>query len=51
MVDEAKNDDNSVVQMTQGKMDELKIYKAESVLLKGKKRKETICIALPDDSS
>src|SRR5689334_11677720 len=49
MVEEALNDDNSVIQLTQKKMDELKIYKAETVLLKGKKRKETIAIALPDD--
>ena len=31
-------------------MDELKIFKSETVLLKGKKRKETICICLPDDT-
>lgn len=49
MVEEAVNDDNSVIQLTQKKMDELKIFKAETVLLKGKKRKETIAIALPDD--
>ena len=51
MAEEARNDDNSVVQMTQTKMDELKIYKAETVLLKGKKRKQTIAIALPDESN
>jgi transitional endoplasmic reticulum ATPase len=50
MVEEALNDDNSVIQLTQKKMDELKIYKAETVILKGKKRKETIAICLPDDS-
>jgi transitional endoplasmic reticulum ATPase len=50
MVEEAVNDDNSVIQMTQKKMDELKIFKAETVLLKGKKRKETLAFALPDDS-
>jgi transitional endoplasmic reticulum ATPase len=49
MVEEALNDDNSVIQLSQKKMDELKIFKAETVLLKGKKRKETIAIALPDD--
>jgi len=32
--------------MTQAKMDELKIFKGDTVILKGKKRKETICIAL-----
>ncbi len=50
MAEEAINDDNAVVQMTQKKMDELKIFKAETVLLKGKKRKQTIAIALPDES-
>ena len=44
------SEDNSVIQLTQKKMDELKIYKAETVLLKGKKRKETICVALPYDT-
>ena len=51
LVDEALNDDNSVIQLTQKKMDELKIFKAETVLLKGKKRKETIAIALPDEGN
>lgn len=45
-VEDAKNDDNSVVEMTQAKMDELKIFKGDTVLLKGKKRKDTVCIAL-----
>ncbi len=36
MVEEAKTDDNSVVEMTQAKMDELKIYKGDTVLLRGK---------------
>jgi transitional endoplasmic reticulum ATPase len=35
-VEDAKNDDNSVVEMTQAKMDELKIFKGDTVLLKGK---------------
>ena len=35
MVDEAKTDDNSIVEMTQAKMDELKIYKGDTVILKG----------------
>jgi transitional endoplasmic reticulum ATPase len=49
LVEEATNDDNSVIQLSQKKMDELKIFKAETVILKGKKRKETIAIALPDE--
>lgn len=36
--------------MTQKKLDELGIFKGDSVLLKGKKRHETICIALSDNS-
>lgn len=35
-VEEAKSDDNSVIEMTQAKMDELKIFKGDTVLLKGK---------------
>ena len=34
------------VEMTQAKMDELKIFKGDTVLLKGKKRRDTVCIAL-----
>jgi hypothetical protein len=34
-VEDAKNDDNSVVEMTQAKMDELKIFKGDTVMLKG----------------
>ena len=45
-----QSEDNSVIQLTQKKMDELKIFKAETVLLKGKKRKETIAVCLPDTS-
>jgi len=32
--------------MTQAKFDELKIFKGDTVLLKGKKRRDTVCIAL-----
>ena len=46
MVEEARNDDNSIVEMTQAKMDELKIFKGDTVMLKGKKRRDTVCIAL-----
>lgn len=37
-VEDAKNDDNSIVEMTQAKMDELKIFKGDTVLIKGKER-------------
>lgn len=45
-VEESKQDDNSVVELTQAKMDELKIMKGDTVLLKGKKRRDTVCICL-----
>jgi transitional endoplasmic reticulum ATPase len=32
--------------MTQAKLDELKLYSGDTVLLKGKKRHETVCIAM-----
>ena len=45
-----QSEDNSVIMLTQKKMDELQIFKAETVLLKGKKRKETVAVCLPDDT-
>ena len=42
IVDEAVNDDNSVVAMSQEKMDELQLFRGDTVLLKGKRRKETV---------
>ena len=45
------SEDPSVIQLTQKKMDELKIFKSQTVLLKGKKGKETISICLPDKTN
>lgn len=50
IVDEAASDDNSVVALSQTKMDELQLFRGDTVLLKGKKRKETVCIVLADDT-
>jgi len=50
LVEEAANDDNSVVALSQSKMDELELFRGDSVLLKGKKRKEAVCIVLSDDT-
>ena len=36
-VEDSKQDDNSIVEMTQAKMDELKIFRGDAVVLKGKK--------------
>ena len=35
-VEDSKTDDNSICEMTQAKMDELKIFKGDCVILKGK---------------
>jgi len=48
IVEEAQNDDNSTIQMSQAKMSELKIFKGDHVLLRGKKRKTTVAVALVD---
>ncbi len=34
----------------QAKMDELQLFRGDTVLLKGKKRRETVCIVLSDDT-
>jgi transitional endoplasmic reticulum ATPase len=39
IVEEALNDENSSVQLSQSKMAELKIFKGDAIFIKGKKRK------------
>jgi len=34
----------------QVKLDELQLFRGDTVLLKGKRRRETVCIVLSDDS-
>jgi transitional endoplasmic reticulum ATPase len=48
VIEEAVNDDNSVVALSPAKMDELSLFRGDNVLLKGKKRKDTVCIVLSD---
>ncbi|ELT95504.1 hypothetical protein CAPTEDRAFT_161400, partial [Capitella teleta] len=50
IVEEAATDDNSVVSLSQAKMDELQLFRGDTVVLKGKHRKETVCIVLSDDA-
>uniref|UniRef100_A0A1B0CLN3 Vesicle-fusing ATPase n=1 Tax=Lutzomyia longipalpis TaxID=7200 RepID=A0A1B0CLN3_LUTLO len=50
LVEEAVNDDNSVVSLSQAKMDDLGLFRGDTVLLKGKRRKETVCIVLSDEN-
>jgi len=50
VVEEAVNDDNSVISLSPAKMDELNLYRGDNVLIKGKKRKDTVCIVLRDEA-
>lgn len=50
IVDEATNDDNSVVNLSRNKMDELQLFQGDNIFLKGKKGKETVCIVLVDEN-
>jgi len=50
VVDEASNEDNSVVALNAKKMEELQLFRGDTVLIKGKKRKDTVCIVLADDT-
>lgn len=40
----------SVLGSLQAKMEELHLFRGDTVLVKGKKRRETVCIVLTDDS-
>lgn len=51
VVDDTTNDDNSVVLLSPKKMEELNLFRGDTVLLKGKKGKDTVCIVLSDDST
>ncbi|CAK9003590.1 Cell division cycle protein 48 homolog (Valosin-containing protein homolog) (VCP) [Durusdinium trenchii] len=50
VVEEAMNDDNSVISLSQAKMEELNLFRGDNVLIKGKKRKDTVCIVLADEN-
>ncbi|KAL6281086.1 hypothetical protein ACE6H2_017967 [Prunus campanulata] len=49
VVDEAVNDDNSVVSLHPATMEKLQLIYGDIVLIKGKKRRDTVCIDLADD--
>jgi transitional endoplasmic reticulum ATPase len=48
-VDEATQDDNSVVSIHPDTMEELQLFRGDTVRLIGKKHRDTICIVLSDD--
>jgi transitional endoplasmic reticulum ATPase len=48
-VEEATNDDNTTVYMTAKKLTELGLFRGDAVILRGKRRKTTIAIALQEN--
>lgn len=48
LVENSPKEDNSIVWLSIRKMDELKLFNGDAVLLKGKAGKETVCIAKAD---
>jgi transitional endoplasmic reticulum ATPase len=50
IVDEATTDDNSVVSLNINTMNQLSLYRGDTVLIKGKKRRDTVCIVLADET-
>jgi transitional endoplasmic reticulum ATPase len=49
-VEDATNDDNSVVALHPNTMEKLQLFRGDTVLLKGKKRRDTVCIVLHDET-
>ncbi|KAG8374229.1 hypothetical protein BUALT_Bualt11G0109400 [Buddleja alternifolia] len=50
VVDEAVNDDNSAVSLHPNTMEKLQFFSGDTILIKGKKRKDTVCLAVADDT-
>ncbi|KAI3896744.1 hypothetical protein MKW98_009597 [Papaver atlanticum] len=50
IVDEAVADDNTMVTLHPVTMEKLDLFRGDTIMLKGKKRKETICIVIADDT-
>jgi transitional endoplasmic reticulum ATPase len=50
LVEESTQDDNSVVALHPNKMEELQLFRGDTVLIKGKRRRDTVCIVLADET-
>jgi transitional endoplasmic reticulum ATPase len=50
VVEEATNDDNSTCMLHPATMERLSLFHGDVVLLKGKRRRTTVCVAFPDDA-
>jgi transitional endoplasmic reticulum ATPase len=52
VVDEAHGEgDNSCIMLSLAKMEELNLYRGDTVLIKGKKKHDTVCIAIADEET
>ncbi|CAO3599891.1 unnamed protein product [Absidia cylindrospora] len=49
MADDATNDDNSVITLSTATMETLQLFRGDTVIVKGKKRRDTVLIVLADD--
>lgn len=49
IVTDATNDDNSIITLSNNTMETLQLFRGDTVLVKGKKRKDTVLIVLADD--
>ncbi len=50
IVEDAKQDDNSVIALHPDRMDELQFFRGDTVMIKGKRRRNTVCIVLADET-
>jgi transitional endoplasmic reticulum ATPase len=50
-VDDSLNDDNSVICLSAAKMDELQLFRGDTVLIKGKKGRDTLCVVLQNEET
>uniref|UniRef100_A0A668TWV6 Transitional endoplasmic reticulum ATPase n=1 Tax=Oreochromis aureus TaxID=47969 RepID=A0A668TWV6_OREAU len=50
IVDEAVSEDSSIVSLSQQKTEELQLFRGDTVVLRGRKRRQTVCIVLTDDT-
>ncbi|MBE3050378.1 hypothetical protein IMZ48_49365 [Candidatus Bathyarchaeota archaeon] len=48
-VTDATNDDNSIIALSEATMETLQLFRGDTVLVRGKKRKDTVLIVLADE--
>lgn len=49
-VDDLIGEDSSVVKLSPKKMEDLNLFRGDTVILRGKRRQETACVAITDDN-